>query len=41
MKRMATPEEVAEAILYFASDAAGFNTGVALPIDGGALAGFE
>jgi NAD(P)-dependent dehydrogenase (short-subunit alcohol dehydrogenase family) len=40
LKRMATPEEVAAAILYLASDEAGFTTGAALVIDGGALAGY-
>jgi meso-butanediol dehydrogenase / (S,S)-butanediol dehydrogenase / diacetyl reductase len=39
MKRMAKPEEIAAAILYLASDAASFTTGVALPVDGGILAG--
>lgn len=38
--RMATPDEIAEAILYFASDMAGFTTGVAMPIDGGGRAGY-
>jgi 3-oxoacyl-[acyl-carrier protein] reductase len=33
--RMATPEDVAEATLYLASDAARFITGVELPVDGG------
>ena len=41
MRRMATPEEIAEAILYFASDAAGFTTGVAMPIDGGGMSGYD
>ena len=39
MKRIGTVEEVAAAILYLASDAAGFITGTALAIDGGASAG--
>ena len=39
LKRMAMPEEVAAAILYLASDEAGFTTGAALPIDGGGTAG--
>lgn len=39
LKRMATPEEVAEAILYLASDSAGYITGSALQIDGGTTAG--
>lgn len=33
--RLARPEEIAEAILYLASDAAGFVTGAELVIDGG------
>ncbi|MEX2647786.1 MAG: SDR family NAD(P)-dependent oxidoreductase [Alphaproteobacteria bacterium] len=33
--RIGRPEEVAWAVLYLASDAAGFLTGVALPVDGG------
>lgn len=33
--RMSTPEDVAEATLYLASDAACFITGVELPVDGG------
>jgi NAD(P)-dependent dehydrogenase (short-subunit alcohol dehydrogenase family) len=39
MKRVATAEEVAQAILYMASPEAGFVTGVALPVDGGVTAG--
>lgn len=34
--RIGQPEEVAAAVLYLCSDLAGFTTGVALPIDGGA-----
>lgn len=41
MKRMATPEEIAQAIAYLASDAAGFTTGIAMPIDGGGMIGIE
>ncbi len=37
--RIATAEEVARAILFLASDEAGFVTGVALPVDGGITAG--
>lgn len=37
--RLGTPEEIAEAALYLASDAAGFVTGSALVIDGGLVAG--
>ena len=33
--RMSTPEDVAGAVLYLASDAAKFITGVELPVDGG------
>ncbi|MGD9735161.1 MAG: SDR family NAD(P)-dependent oxidoreductase [Solirubrobacterales bacterium] len=39
IERAGTPEEVAEAVLYLASDAATFVTGTALSIDGGATAG--
>ena len=38
MGRPAEPEEVARAILFLASDDAGFITGVTLPVDGGWLA---
>lgn len=37
--RMARPEEVAAAILWLASDEAGFVTGAALPVDGARTAG--
>jgi NAD(P)-dependent dehydrogenase (short-subunit alcohol dehydrogenase family) len=33
--RLATPEEVADAILFLVSDAAAYITGVTLPVDGG------
>ena len=36
--RLGTPDEVAEAILYLASDQAGFSTGSALVVDGGTTA---
>lgn len=38
MGRMATARDVADAACFIASDRAGFLTGVALPIDGGATA---
>jgi NAD(P)-dependent dehydrogenase (short-subunit alcohol dehydrogenase family) len=37
--RIATAEEIAHAILFLASDHAGFVTGIALPVDGGITAG--
>lgn len=39
MGRFAQPEEIAAAAVYLASDEAAFVTGVALPVDGGWLAG--
>jgi len=38
MNRVAQPEEIAPAILFFASDAASYVTGACLPVDGGFLA---
>lgn len=35
MRRLATPEEIADAALWLVSDEARFVTGVALPVDGG------
>ncbi len=38
MRRMASPEEVAEAVVWLCSDKASFVTGVAMPVDGGLVA---
>ncbi|MEN6604202.1 MAG: SDR family NAD(P)-dependent oxidoreductase [Bryobacteraceae bacterium] len=38
--RIATPEEVGQAVLFLASDAASFVTGVALPVDGALTLGY-
>jgi len=37
-KRMAKAEEVANAVVFLASDEASFITGASLPVDGGKLA---
>jgi NAD(P)-dependent dehydrogenase (short-subunit alcohol dehydrogenase family) len=39
MRRLATPQDVAEAVAFLASDAAAYITGTVLPVDGGYTAG--
>jgi NAD(P)-dependent dehydrogenase (short-subunit alcohol dehydrogenase family) len=39
--RMATPDEIAAVILFLASPAASFITGVAMPVEGGATLGYR
>lgn len=38
IKRLASPEEIAQAVLFLASDESAFITGVAFPVDGGQTA---
>lgn len=40
MQRMATPREVADAVLYLASPRASFTHGAILSVDGGGVCGF-
>jgi len=39
LRRIGAPEDIAQAVLYLASDASAFVTGTALVVDGGGLAG--
>ena len=36
MKRMGKPEEISSLVVFMASESAGFITGVAIPVTGGA-----
>ena len=38
MNRYGTPEEIATAVAYLASDGAAYVTGIVIPVDGGFLA---
>jgi len=38
MKRLGTPDEPANAILFLASDESSYSTGIDIPVDGGYLA---
>ena len=39
LQRIGTPEDIAQAVLHFASDASAWTTGAVLVVDGGGLAG--
>ena len=39
LKRQGTPDDVAQAVLYFATDRSLYVTGTVLPVDGGTVAG--
>jgi NAD(P)-dependent dehydrogenase (short-subunit alcohol dehydrogenase family) len=39
LKREGTPDDVAEAVLYYATDRSRYVTGTVLPVDGGTVAG--
>jgi len=41
LDRMATPDEIAAAIVFLSSSAASFITGIVLPVDGGATLGYR
>ena len=41
VNRMASPEEIAQAVRFLASPAASFITGIALPVEGGATLGYR
>jgi NAD(P)-dependent dehydrogenase (short-subunit alcohol dehydrogenase family) len=38
LKRLATPEEIAQVIVFVASAKASYMTGASIPVDGGMLA---
>ena len=40
LRRTGTPDEVAQAALFLATDASSFVTGAVIPVDGGILAGW-